>query len=51
MRYTVLSVSESKDVDMSIHLGAVFPDLQPIPGLGAWHGSECKSILLVWLAL
>jgi hypothetical protein len=25
------------------HLGAVFADLQPIPNLGAWHGSECKS--------
>jgi hypothetical protein len=51
IRYTVLSVSESKDIDMSIHLGAMFPDLQPLPGLGAWHGSECKSILSVGLAL
>lgn len=23
--------------------GAVFQDLQYIPGLGAWHGSECTS--------
>jgi len=37
------SLSRDKDIDISIHLGAVFADLQPIPNLGAWHGSECKS--------
>jgi carboxylesterase type B len=25
--------------------GAVFADLQPFPDLGAWHGSECKSLI------
>ena len=38
-----LSVSERKDIDIHIRLGAIFPDLQPFPNLGAWHGSECKS--------
>ena len=25
--------------------GAVFADLQYVPGLGAWHGSECTYMI------
>ena len=25
------------------HIGAAFADLQPLPDLGVWHTSECKS--------
>ena len=39
----ILSASESKDIDAPIYLGAVFADLQPLPNLGAFHGSDCKS--------
>lgn len=45
------SLSRDKDIDISIHLGAVFANLQPIPNLGAWHGSECGSSLRLWSVL
>jgi hypothetical protein len=39
----VLFASESKDIDAPVHLGAVFAELQPLPDIGAFHGSDCKS--------
>ena len=29
--------------DLPMHVGAIFADLQPLPNLGAWHGSERRS--------
>jgi len=29
--------------DLPMHIGATFANLQPLPNLGVWHGSECKS--------
>jgi hypothetical protein len=28
--------------DLPIHIGAIFADLQAVPNLGTWHGSERK---------
>jgi len=36
-------ISERRRADLPMHIGAIFADLQPVPNLGAWHGSECKS--------
>ena len=35
--------SERQRTDVPIHVGATFANLQPVPDLGVWHGSECKS--------
>jgi hypothetical protein len=32
-----------KRTDLAMHIGATFANLQSIPDLGVWHGSECKS--------
>jgi hypothetical protein len=42
-RTAVPFISERQRTDLPMHIGATFPNLQPIPNLGAWHGSECKS--------
>ena len=42
----VLFVSERQRTGLPMHTGATFPDLQPIPNLGAWHASECKPPML-----
>ena len=40
---------ENEDRDTLIHSGATFADLQLLPNLGAWHGSECKSAYpVIW---
>ena len=36
-------ISERQRTDLPMHIGAIFADLQPLPNLGAFHGSECKS--------
>ena len=42
-RTAVPFISERQRTDLPIYIGAVFASLQPLPNLGAWHGSECKS--------
>ena len=42
---SVYSASVNEGVDTFIHSGAVFADLELLPNLGAWHGSECKSTI------
>jgi hypothetical protein len=46
----VSSAPENEDGDALIHSGATFADLQLLPNLGAWHGSECKSTISCHLA-
>jgi hypothetical protein len=41
----VLFVSKRQSTDLSMGIGAIFEDSQPLPGLGAWHSSECKSLI------
>ena len=41
-RTTVAFIYESECTD-AMHIGATFANLQPLPNLGAWHSSECKS--------
>ena len=36
-------LSERQRTDLAMHIGASFPNLQPLPDLGVWHGSERKS--------
>jgi hypothetical protein len=36
-------ISERQRTDLPMHIGAIFANLQPVPNLGVWHGSECKS--------
>ena len=38
----VRSISERQRTDLVMHIGATFANLQSLPNLGAWHGSECK---------
>jgi hypothetical protein len=42
-RTAVPFLSERQRTDLPMHIGAIFADLQPVPNLGVWHGSECKS--------
>ena len=39
----VLFISERQSANLPMYIGAIFADIQPLPDLGAWHGSECKS--------
>jgi len=36
-------ISERQRTDLPMYIGATFANLQSIPDLGVWHGSECKS--------
>ena len=36
-------IFERQRSDLPMHVGAIFANLQPLPKLGAWHGSERKS--------
>jgi hypothetical protein len=40
---TVPFISVRQHTDLLMHIGAIFANLQSLPNLGAWHGSECKS--------
>ena len=42
-RTAVSFIFKRQRTDLPMHIGATFADLQPVPNLGAWHGSECKS--------
>ena len=42
-RTAVPFIFERQRADLPMYIGATFADLQPLPNLGAWHGSECKS--------
>jgi hypothetical protein len=42
-RTAVPFVSERQHTDLPMHIGATFANLQSIPNLRVWHGSECKS--------
>lgn len=44
----VIFIYVRQSTDIPVHVGAVFADLQLVPNLGAWHGSECKSSLPVY---
>jgi hypothetical protein len=44
----VLSIYERQSTNIPVHVGAEFADLQPLPDLGVWHGSECKSSISVY---
>src|SRR5258707_2290152 len=36
-------ISEKQRANLLLHIGATFANIQPLPNLGAWHGSECTS--------
>ena len=38
-------IFERRRTDSPMHIGAIFANLQPVPNLGAWDGSECKSYI------
>jgi hypothetical protein len=38
-----ISERQRHGTDLPMHIGAIFANLQPVPNLGVWHGSECKS--------
>ncbi len=42
-RTAVPFISERQRTDRPMHIGAMFANLQPVPNLRVWHGSECKS--------
>jgi len=42
-RTAVPFILERQCTDPPTHIGATFANLQTVPNLGAWHGSECKS--------
>jgi len=42
-RTAVPFISERQCTDLPMYIGAEFADLQFLPNLGVWHGSECKS--------
>ena len=42
-RTVVPLIFERQRTDLHMHIGALFANIQPVPNLGAYHGSECKS--------
>jgi hypothetical protein len=42
-RTAVPFISERQRTDLPMHVGAIFANIQPLPDLGVWHSSECKS--------
>jgi hypothetical protein len=43
VRAQLFRSSLRRRADLPMHIGAIFADLQLVPNLGAWHGSERKS--------
>ena len=41
----VVVIFERQSINRPTHIGAVFADLEHLPNLGAYHGSECKSFI------
>ena len=46
-RTAIPFISTRRRADPPMHVGAIFDDLQPIPNLGAWHGSEGKTSMSI----
>jgi len=44
-RTAVPFIPERQRTDLPMHIGAIFANIQPLPNLGAYHGSECKSFI------
>ena len=44
-------ISERQRTDLSMHIGAIFADLPPLPNLGVFHGSECKSSMSLFFTM